>query len=107
MDKIQERFKIGLETYGHGVYVLDDTRQWNTPTNSWINMAEEEILDALIYTAADILRKKYTLEQNANSKSSNEENDNDAICIILQTNNVYPIIDKLWDVYFDMLKLND
>ena len=76
-------------------------------------MAEEEILDALIYTAADILRKKYTLdrvdrlERDTNSKSSNEENDNDAICIILQTNNVYPIIDKLWDIYFDMVKLND
>ena len=56
LDLLQDRMKLGLERYGHGVQIHDDTRQWGTKENSWGEMALEEVLDGLIYTAAAILR---------------------------------------------------
>lgn len=56
-DKIKERMNIGKERYGHGVRVDDDTTAWGTKNNSWIEMAEEELLDCLIYTIADYIRQ--------------------------------------------------
>ena len=44
-----ERLDIGKKRYGHGVIVNSDTRNWGTPENSWIDMALEEFLDAIIY----------------------------------------------------------
>ena len=35
---IKARLAIGLETYGHGVRVEDDTTQWGTEVNSWLEM---------------------------------------------------------------------
>ena len=99
MERIQDRFNIGRETYGHGVRVLDDTRTWGTVKNSWLMMAEEEILDALIYVAADILRKKYENEQKT-TYEFDETDDNSKIIEILHTNGVYPIVDKLWEIYY-------
>ena len=58
MDKINERLAIGRKRYGHGVRVDDDTTTWGTKANSWIEMAEEELLDCLIYIAADYIRQK-------------------------------------------------
>ena len=58
LDLIQKRMIIGLERYGHGLRIHDDTRQWGTKDNSWQEMALEEILDGLVYTAAAILRIK-------------------------------------------------
>jgi len=34
-----------------------DTTTWGTPKNSWIEMAMEEYLDAIVYTVADYIRK--------------------------------------------------
>ena len=48
--------KIGIERYGHGLRIHDDTRQWGTKENSWEEMALEEVLDGLVYTASAILR---------------------------------------------------
>lgn len=58
MDKINERMAIGKERYGHGVRVDDDTTTWGTKNDSWLEMAEEELLDCLIYVAADYIRQK-------------------------------------------------
>lgn len=55
--RIEERLAIGRERYGHGVRSMDDTRQWGTKVDSWLLMADEELLDALIYVAADYIRK--------------------------------------------------
>ena len=55
-EQILERLKIGKERYGHGVIVDSDTREWGTPKNSWIDMAVEEFLDAVIYVIADYIR---------------------------------------------------
>ena len=67
---IKDRLALGRERYGHGVRSTDDTRQWGTRVDSWLLMAEEELLDALIYVAADYIRK-YNL--------SSEPDDNDLI----------------------------
>jgi hypothetical protein len=50
------RLELGKERYGHGVIVNSDTREWGTPENSWINMCQEELLDAIIYVIADYIR---------------------------------------------------
>ena len=47
---------LGLERYGHGVQVNDDTRQWGTKKDNWSEMALEEVLDGMIYMAAQIIR---------------------------------------------------
>ena len=54
--ELTERLKLGLNRYNHGVRVDDDTRTWGTPTDSWLDMAKEELLDAIIYTVADYIR---------------------------------------------------
>jgi hypothetical protein len=43
--------------YGHGIRLNDDTRQWGTKKNSWMEMCEEEIIDGVIYAIADHLRR--------------------------------------------------
>ena len=53
---IKERMDLGLERYGHGVQVNDDTRQWGTKKHNWSEMALEEVLDGMIYMAAQIIR---------------------------------------------------
>ena len=55
-EELTERLKLGLKRYNHGVRVDDDTRTWGTPTDSWLDMAKEELLDAIIYTVADYIR---------------------------------------------------
>lgn len=64
LDAIEARLAIGVETYGHGVRVNDDTTQWGTKKNSWLEMALEELDDLAIYVQADELRKvKFAREQ--------------------------------------------
>ena len=53
---IQKRMALGRERYEHGVRVADDTRQWGTAQNSWAEMALEEVLDGMIYMAAQLIR---------------------------------------------------
>jgi len=54
--EILGRLELGLKRYNHGVRVDDDTRTWGTPKDSWMEMAKEELLDAIIYTVADYIR---------------------------------------------------
>jgi hypothetical protein len=56
LNLIQERMAVGIERYGHGLRVFDDTRQWGTQNDSWLDMALEEVLDNLVYIAAQMLR---------------------------------------------------
>ena len=57
MKEILDRLAMGKEKYGHGVRVDDDTTTWGTKENSWMEMAREEFLDAVIYVIADYIRK--------------------------------------------------
>ena len=53
---IEDRFALGKRKYGHGVQVFTafaKTPQWGC--SSWMDMAREEFLDAIIYVAADYL----------------------------------------------------
>jgi len=56
-DLVKERLQLGKRKYGHGVRTNMSTTTWGTPKNSWLEMAIEEHLDALVYTAADYIRK--------------------------------------------------
>ena len=55
-DEVLSRLELGLKRYNHGVRVNDDTRTWGTRSNSWLEMAREELLDAIIYIIADYIR---------------------------------------------------
>tara|TARA_R110002072_G_scaffold157128_8_gene307652 strand:- start:415 stop:729 length:315 start_codon:yes stop_codon:yes gene_type:complete len=56
MDDLKARLEFGRQKYGHGVRVLMDTTTWGTPKNSWLEMAKEEFLDAVIYVTSDYIR---------------------------------------------------
>ena len=56
-EAIEARLAIGIERYGHGVRVEDDTTQWGTKTNSWLDMGLEEIDDLVIYVIAECIRE--------------------------------------------------
>lgn len=68
LELINERLSIGRERYGHGVRPDDDTTQWGTKKNSWLEMCQEEIVDAIIYVCADYIREtniKYDVDANS------------------------------------------
>lgn len=65
------RLQLGLKKYNHGVRVHDDTRDWGTPLNSWLEMAKEEFLDAIIYIAADYIRLN-NLERDEGDEDDNK-----------------------------------
>lgn len=56
LKRIIERMELGQKRYGHGIRLNDDTRQWGTKKNSWMEMCEEEIIDGIIYAVANHLR---------------------------------------------------
>lgn len=58
LKRVRQRMAIGMERYGHGIRVEDDTRKWGTETNSWLEMCEEEMLDGIVYTAAHFIREQ-------------------------------------------------
>lgn len=53
---VKARLDLGRERYGHGIRVDDDTTQWGTRTDSWLEMGLEEIDDLAIYIAAQFGR---------------------------------------------------
>lgn len=57
IDLLSSRLDLGKTKYGHGVRTHMDTTTWGTPKDSWIEMAMEEHLDAIVYTIADYIRK--------------------------------------------------
>ena len=57
---IEERLRLGRERYGHGVLV---------PANAdknWKRELVEELLDAVVYAAADVLSKRGVADDEAN-----------------------------------------
>ena len=65
LEEVRERMEMGREKYGHGVRVDDDTRTWGTRNNSWLNMAREEFLDAIVYVTAAVSYTHLTLPTKA------------------------------------------
>ena len=73
IDLIVTRMNVGFERYGHGLRIQDNTTQWGTKEDSWEEMALEEILDGMVYTAAAILRLKEKRQlKDKNNSISNE-----------------------------------
>jgi hypothetical protein len=68
MCDVKTRLELGKSKYGHGVRVNMDTTTWGTPKNSWMEMAKEEFLDAVVYVSAD-----YIVEGRKNTSVSNME----------------------------------
>ena len=60
---ICDRLELGFKRYGHGLQIESDTRAWGTKKNSWLEMAQEEALDGLVYISAHILRRGATASQ--------------------------------------------
>jgi hypothetical protein len=52
---VLQRLNVGIERYGHGVRVLDDTTQYGTENNDWLEMFNEEAGDGIVYIAAKIV----------------------------------------------------
>lgn len=75
---IKGRMKIGKDRYGHGLKSEMDTRQWGTLNNSWLEMAEEEYLDAIVYVLADYIKR----EKNPIRGACSDDND----CILALVN---------------------
>lgn len=64
MEYIRKRLEVGRERYGHGVRSWDNTTNWGTQTDSWVEMANEEFLDGAIYLIADYIRSYNLSNQN-------------------------------------------
>jgi|SRR5210317_866129 hypothetical protein len=79
------RLELGLKRYNHGVRVNDDTRTWGTPTNSWMDMAREELLDSVIYIIADYIRQVRSEGDAAplSFRRNDEPDDNKLIMLII------------------------
>ena len=77
LDELTGRLELGLRKYNHGVRTNDDTRDWGTPVNSWLYMAREEFLDAMIYVAADYIRVSGL------KRDESEEDDNKLIMRVI------------------------
>ena len=70
-----------------------DTTTWGTPKNSWMEMAKEEFLDALVYVTADYIvkgRKDTSVSDmeayyiNDKELTTREPDDNNLILYILE-----------------------
>lgn len=55
-DFVARRQAVGLKKYGHGVRREDDTRAFGTTRNCWLEMAQEELGDAVNYVVCERLR---------------------------------------------------
>lgn len=73
LDLLFARLDLGKKRYGHGVKIDSDTREWGTVKNDWLEMMQEELLDGMIYCAADELRR------NSHIRPEDKSDDNDAI----------------------------
>ena len=91
MEDIKARLELGKSKYGHGVRVNMDTTTWGTPKNSWMEMAKEEFLDALVYVTADYIVKGRKETSMSNMEAyyisdleTTPEDDNNLILYILE-----------------------
>ena len=57
MEQVIQRLELGRKKYNHGVRVDSDTMTWGTQKNSWMEMANEEFLDGIVYVISDYIRK--------------------------------------------------
>ena len=56
IDLIKKRMAEGAKKYGHGMRVADDTRQYKSTRDSWVEHALQENLDGIVYMASALER---------------------------------------------------
>jgi|TARA_B100001094_G_scaffold269768_1_gene274135 hypothetical protein len=83
-----QRLQLGKSKYGHGVRVNSDTTTWGTSKDSWLEMANEEFLDGIIYITCDYLRKGRDKIQGASKlevefNDASQEYDNELIMYVI------------------------
>ena len=66
IELIRERFKFGIDKYGHGVQVDDTSIDWET-------MMMEEALDGMVYAASQLIRLKRKKEASLEEKKEKVE----------------------------------
>lgn len=87
-----QRLNLGKSKYGHGVRVDLDTVTWGTVKNSWLEMANEEFLDGIVYIACDYIRRGRknpittvcALEREFISTNTSQPDDNELILYIIR-----------------------
>ena len=65
---IDERLDIGIKRYGHCIRIHDNTIEFGTKADSWIEMMEQELLDAIVYLTAHLMRQENIQNDPENSK---------------------------------------
>lgn len=68
LQKIDERLDVGIKRYGHGIRTFDNTIPFGTEKDSWLEMMEQELLDAVVYLTAHLMRKENIENDPENSK---------------------------------------
>ena len=79
------RLNLGRERYGHGIRISDDITQYGPGDNNWELMAEEELLDGMVYLGANLIRRRRERRDKYNSRRTNDD-------IIINTRT-----GRLWD----------
>jgi len=69
---LKKRLEFGKKKYGHGININEDTRNFGTPEDSWLEMLMEEILDGMFYAASAILLHKQVREKKTKVIPTNE-----------------------------------
>ena len=71
---LKDRLNLGRERYGHGVRIDDDIGQYGPEGgNNWELMAEEELLDGMIYLGANLIRRRRERRLRYNTRKSNDD----------------------------------
>ncbi len=83
------RLNLGRERYGHGIRISDDITQYGPGDNNWELMAEEELLDGMVYLGANLIRRRRERSEKYNNRRTNDD-------IIINTRT-----GGLWDEYSD------
>ena len=68
---------MGRKKYGHGVRATDNPQTWGTQRDSWMEMAQEEFLDGIVYVLTDFIRE-------IDASGSLGEDDNELILFYLK-----------------------
>lgn len=64
LELIKTAMAKGVKEYGHGLRHGDDTTQWGTEDDSWVEMALEEALDLSVYLATQLIRIEEARKRN-------------------------------------------
>ena len=88
---IIQRQQLGRERYGHGIRREDDTRAYGTKLDSWWEMAQEEVGDAINYAVCGLLRLR-----GVRSAKVNDDNAHVVQEILSQEDDIVRVLCEVW-----------